>query len=66
VKKEKWEACRLDRTLRDWAKFNVAKELIMILRLRQDDAIMAVNRKPYLEPKSANKSVSIKFKKTYS
>lgn len=52
-----------DRTLRDWAKFNIAKRTEHDASISSGYAIMAVNRKPYIEPRSATKSVSIKFTK---
>ena len=51
-----------DRTLRDWAKFNVAKRTDYDATIAAGYAIMAVNRKPYLEPKGAQEAVTIKFK----
>lgn len=51
-----------DRTLRDWSKFNVAKRTDFDATIASGYAIMAVNRKPYMEPKGATKAVSIKFK----
>ena len=54
-----------DRTLRDWAKFNVAKRTDFDATIASGYAIMAVNRKPYLAPTGAKKPVQIKFQ-TYS
>jgi hypothetical protein len=51
-----------DRTLRDWSKFNVAKRTDYDATIAAGYAIMAVNRKPYMEPRATTKAVSIKFK----
>jgi len=54
-----------DRTLRDWARFNVAKRTEFDATIASGYAIMAVNRKPYLAPSGPKKPVQIKFQ-TYS
>jgi hypothetical protein len=54
-----------DRTLRDWARFNVAKRTEFDATIASGYAIMAVNRKPYLAPAGAKKPVQIKFQ-TYA
>ena len=54
-----------DRTLRDWAKFNVAKRTDFDATIASGYAIMAVNRKPYLAPQGAKKPAVVQFK-TYS
>lgn len=54
-----------DRTLRDWSKFNVAKRTEYDATIASGYAIMAVNRKPYIEPRTNSNKVSIKFQ-TYS
>lgn len=54
-----------DRTLRDWAKFNVAKRTEFDATIASGYAIMAVNRKPYLAPAGPKKPVQIQFA-TYS
>lgn len=54
-----------DRTLRDWARFNVAKRTEFDATIASGYAIMAVNRKPYLAPTGPKKPVQIKFQ-TYS
>lgn len=54
-----------DRTLRDWAKFNVKKRTEFDATIASGYAIMAVNRKPYIEPRKKTNTISIKFK-TYS
>jgi len=51
-----------DRTLKDWAKFNVAKRTDFDATIASGYAIMAVNRRPYIEPKPATSTVSIQFK----
>jgi hypothetical protein len=51
-----------DRTLRDWSKFNVAKRTDYDATIAAGYAIMAVNRKPYMEARATTKAVSIKFK----
>jgi len=51
-----------DRTLKDWAKFNVAKRTDFDATIASGYAIMAVNRKPYIEPKPPTSAVSIQFK----
>lgn len=50
-----------DRTMRDWAKFNVAERTKFDATIASGYAIMAVNRKPYIEPKPPTSAVSIKF-----
>jgi hypothetical protein len=51
-----------ERTMRDWAKFNVAKRTDFDATIASGYAIMAVNRRPYIEPRAATKSTNIKFK----
>lgn len=51
-----------DRTMRDWAKFNVAERTKFDATIASGYAIMAVNRKPYIEPKPATSAATIKFK----
>lgn len=50
-----------DRTLRDWAKFDVAKRTNFDATIASGYAIMAVNRRPYLAPSGPKKPVQIKF-----
>jgi len=54
-----------DRTLRDWAKFDVSKRTNFDATIASGYAIMAVNRKPYLAPSGPKKAVAIKFE-TYN
>lgn len=54
-----------DRTLKDWAKFNVAKRTEYDATIASGYAIMAVNRKPYLAPQGPKKPVIIQFQ-TYN
>lgn len=54
-----------ERTLRDWARFNVAKRTNFDATIASGYAIMAVNRKPYLNQSGPKKPVAIKFE-TYS
>ena len=50
-----------ERTLRDWAKFNVKDRTAFDASIASGYAVMAVNRRPYIEPKTATSAVSIKF-----
>lgn len=50
-----------ERTLRDWAKFNVKDRTAFDASIASGYAVMAVNRRPYIEPKPPTSAVSIKF-----
>jgi hypothetical protein len=54
-----------ERTLRDWLGFNVKDRTKFDATIASGYAIMAVNRRPYIEPRATNKNISIKFQ-TYS
>lgn len=51
-----------DRTLKDWAKFDVAKRTNFDATIASGYAIMAVNRKPYLAPAGQRKPAVVEFK----
>jgi hypothetical protein len=51
-----------DRTLRDWCKFNVAKRTEFDATIASGYAIMAVNRRPYMEPRTVSRTPKITFK----
>jgi hypothetical protein len=50
-----------ERTLRDWAKFNVKDRTAFDASIASGYAVMAVNRRPYIDPKPPTSAVSIKF-----
>ena len=55
-----------ERTLRDWLKFDVANRTKFDATIASGYAIMAVNRRPYIEPKKAGTGVASVSFKTYS